>query len=173
MEPGAHTQSLEYRPELISRRGEYFAWGMALLSLAAWLVLHLTNTSIFGGLSFLTVLLVFSGMAISLGNWMDRRTILRVESNGVWFDNGLRRVFLHWSEIRQVQVIPSSWGKKVRVIGESGHFDFRTLGEVWLQGEVRGRLGFEKGDEILSQILSETNLKLAKDAENGEYYGRE
>ncbi len=71
-----------------------------------------------------------------------------------------------------MQVIPSAWGKKVRVIGKNGHFDFRTLGEVRLQGEVKGRLGFEKGEEILSQILAKANLKLAKDAENGEYYSR-
>jgi len=92
MEPGAHTQSLEYRPELISRPRGVFRLGNGA-ALAGYLAgTHLTNTSIFGGLSFLTVLLVFSGMAISLGNWMDRRTILRVESNGVWFDNGLRGV---------------------------------------------------------------------------------
>jgi hypothetical protein len=164
---------MEYRPELLSRRGEYVAWGTALLAITAWLILHLTNTPVFGGLRFLAVLLALSGMAISLGNWMDRRTILRLEPDGVWFDNGLRQVMLHWSEIRQVQVYPSAWGKKVHVIGEKAHFDFRTLGEVTYQSEVKGRLGFEKGEEILGHILENARLKQVSGPENGVYYARE
>ena len=164
---------MEYRPELLSRRGEYIAWGIALVAIAAWVVLHFTATPVFGGLTFLTVLLALSGIAISLGNWMDRRTILRLESEGVRFDNGLRRVMLHWSEICQVQVYPSAWGKKVRVIGEKAHFDFRTLGEVIYQGEVKGRLGFEKGEEILRHILENSRLKKVPGPANCFYYARE
>lgn len=172
METRSQTDLFEYRPETLSRRGEYFAWGLALFLISVWLLLHLTDISIFGGLPFLAVLLVLSGMAISLGNWMDRRTILRLETGGVWFDNGLRRIFLKWDEIQQVQVFPSAWGSKVRVIGESGHFDFRTLGEVKLQGEVKGRLGFEKGDEILEHILTKANLTPGSNSETGIYYSR-
>jgi len=163
---------MEYRPELLSRRGEYVAWGIALIVIAAWLILHLTNTPVFGGLTFLAVLLALSGVAISLGNWMDRRTVLRLDPEGVWFDNGLRQVLLRWSEIRQVQVYPSAWGKKVHVIGEKTHFEFRTLGEVLLQGEVKGRMGFKKGEEILGHILENTRLKQVPGPENGSYYAR-
>jgi hypothetical protein len=164
---------MEYHPELLSRRGEYVAWGLGLIAIVAWLVLHLTETPVVGGLRFLAVLLALSGMGISLGNWMDRRTILRLEPDGVWFDNGLRQVLLHWSEIRQIQVYPSTWGKKVHVIGNKAHFEFRTLGEVTLQGEVKGRMGFEKGEEILSHILENTRLKKVPGPENGSYYARE
>lgn len=173
MEPLASTARLEYRPELLSRRGEYVAWGTTLIAIIAWLILYLTNTPVFGGLSFLAVLLALSGMAISLGNWMDRRTILRLEPDGVQFDNGLRQVMLQWSEIRQVQVYPSDWGKKVHVIGDKAHFNFRTLGEVTLQGEVKGRMGFEKGEEILGHILENARLKQVPGPENGSYYARE
>jgi len=58
-----------------------------------------------------------------------------------------------------LQVIPSAWGKKVRVIGENGHFDFRTLGEVRLQGEVKGRLGFEKAKRILEPDPGKSQVK--------------
>jgi hypothetical protein len=173
MEPVSSSPCMEYRPELLSRRGEYIAWGIALVAIAAWLILHLTDTPVFGGLTFLTVLLALSGIAISLGNWMDRRTILRFEPDGVWYDNGLRQVMLHWSEIRQVQVYPSAWGRKVRVIGNQAHFDFRTLGEVIYQGQVKGRLGFEKGEEILRHILENARLKQVPGPENGVYYARE
>jgi len=173
MEPLASTACLEYRPELLSRRGEYVAWGTALLAIAAWLILYVTNTPVFGGLRLLAVLLVLSGMAISLGNWMDRRTLLRLEPDGVWFENGLRQVRLHWNKIRQVQVIPSNWGKKVHVIGEKTHFDFRTLGEVTYQGEVKGRLGFAQGEEILRHILENARLKQVPGPENCIYYACE
>jgi hypothetical protein len=173
MEPLASAPSIEFRPELLSRRGEYVAWGIALVTTLAWLVLHLTDTPVFGGLTFLTVLLALSGMAISLGNWMDRRTILRLEPDGVWFDNGLRQVMLYWSEIRQVQVYPSAWGKKVHVIGNKAHFDFRTLGEVIYQGQVKGRLGFEKGELILGHILENARLKQVPGPENSAYYARQ
>jgi hypothetical protein len=164
---------MEYRPALLSRRGEFVAWGVALIAVAAWLVLRLTNTPVFGGLIFLIILMVLAGMAISLGNWMDRHTILRLEPDGVLFDNGLRQVMLHWSEIRQIQVYPSAWGNKVRVIGEKAYFDFRTLGEVIYQGEVKGRLGFEKGEQILDYILENARLKQVPGSENGSYYARE
>ena len=173
MEPLAADGRVEYRPELLSRRGEYIAWGTALAVIVAWVILYLTRTPVFSGLRFLAILLALSGVAISLGNWMDRRTILRIEPDGVWFDNGLRQVSLHWSEIRQVQVYPSAWGKKVRVTGEKTHFDFRTLGEVILKGEVKGRMGFEQGEEILRHILENTRLKLVPSPENGSYYARE
>jgi len=173
MEPLAADGRVEYRPELLSRRGEYIAWGTALAVIVAWVILYLTRTPVFSGLRFLAILLALSGVAISLGNWMDRRTILRIEPDGVWFDNGLRQVSLYWSEIRQVQVYPSAWGKKVRVTGEKTHFDFRTLGEVILKGEVKGRMGFEKGEEILRHILENTRLKLVPSPENGSYYARE
>ena len=172
MEPVACSPYMEYRPELLSRRGEYVAWGIALIAISAWLILHLTNTLVFGSLTFLAVLLALSGVAISLGNWMDRRTVLRLDPEGVWFDNGLRQVLMHWSEIRQVQVSPSAWGKKVHVIGEKSHFGFRMLGEVMLQGEVKGRMGFEKGEEILGHILEGTRLKQVPGPENGSYYAR-
>jgi len=173
MQPLTSTAGLEYRPELLSRRGEYVAWGIALLAVVAWLALQLVGAPAIGGLRALAVILAVSGVAISLGNWMDRRTLLRLEAEGVWFDNGLRRVYLQWAEIRQVQVYGSTWGKKVHVIGERAHFNFRTLGEIILQGEVKGRLGFEKGEEILGQILEHAGLKRTARPENGIYYSRE
>jgi hypothetical protein len=167
------TPTMVYHPELLSRRGEYVAGGLALLTFTAWFALHLMGVPANAGLRFLVLLLVSSAIAISLGNWIDRRTLLRIEPDGIGFDNGLRRVFLPWNEIHQVQVFPSTWGKKVNVIGDRGHFNFRTLGEVTLQGKIKGRLGFEKGDEILAHILDNTRLKRSTGPENIDYYARE
>ena len=149
----------EFRPEMMSRRGELLAWLLALVVAAGWFTLVRSGQRIPGAVGFLEVFLLFSAASISLGNWIDRRTILRLEPGGIQFTNGLRNVRLAWGQIRKVHVFPSGWGKKVRVIGRESHFEFRTLGEVKAGGEVKGRLGFAEGDRILQQILKASGLK--------------
>jgi hypothetical protein len=120
---------------------------------------------------------LFSALSISLGNWMDRQTLLRLVSGGVEFTNGVRNTRMQWDEIRQVQVFPSRWGKKVRVIGEHAYFTFRTLGEVSVQGDIKGRMGFAAGETILAHILSSAQLKAVSRPggmnDGGYYYARE
>jgi hypothetical protein len=169
-------QILEYRPVLLSRRGEFIAWGAALLVAAAWVFLTLSARPVFLAMPILEVLLLFSAASITLGNWMDRRTFLRLSDQDVSFQNGLRDIRLKWHEIRKVYVIPTQWGKKVEVIGEREHFQFRTLGEVKVQGEVKGRMGFEKGDEVIDFIISKSGLQQIKQSGEGPgqgyYYAR-
>ena len=163
----------ELRPELISRRGESTAWGLMLIVSLTMGLIHWrlgvipTAAWIFWGF------LVFAALSTSLGNWMDRKTVLRVDGERVSFENGVRHVSLGWQEIQNVNVIPLRWGKSVQVIGNGAHFEFRTLGEVQYQGEVRGRLGFAEGEAILRHILKETGLPLSKEEKGRYYYSRE
>jgi len=163
----------EYHPELISRRGELIAWTTTLMALSAWGILLLFAAPVHSALKFLAIFLLFSALAISLGNWMDRHTLLRIYPDGIRFENGLRRAHLRWDEIQQVQVFPSNWGKKVSVLGVQAHFDFRTLGEVTVQGDIKGRMGFADGEAILKKIVREAGLKQVEGPENGEYYTRQ
>lgn len=103
---------------------------------------------------------------------MDRQTVLRVDADKISFVNGLRHASFGWDEIEKVNVIPLRWGKSVQVIGGGAHFEFRTLGEVQYQGEVRGRLGFAEGEAVLSHILKSTNLVLSKEEKGRYYYSR-
>ena len=172
----------EFHPELNSRRGELIAWGSALLVVAGWIVLVFYTSraaagvgqKVPGSVPFLGVILLLAALSISLGNWMDRRTRLKIGPNGVHFQNGLRDVQLTWDEIRQVQVFPGKWGKRVSVIGPASHFEFRTLGEVSVQGETKGRLGFGEGERILQQILEAADLVPKPDSHstNPYYYIR-
>ncbi len=114
----------------------------------------------------------FAALSMSLGNWMDRKTLLRVDGNGVSFKNGVRDVRFGWDDIRQINVIPLQWGKSVQVIGDGKHFEFRTLGEMQYQGEVRGRLGFAEGEAVLQYLLEQTALSLLKEEKGRYYYGR-
>jgi len=159
-----------YTPERLPRRGEIVAWSLCAFALAAWLVLSRFGQPISIVFRLFAIFIFLSALAISLGNWMDRQTRLILDKMGISFENGLRKVHLNWREIRLVEVIPSSWGNKVRVQAETGHFDFRTLGEVRQNGVVKGRMGFSEGELILNKILLNAGLKENKSPGNNRYY---
>ncbi|MEW6716179.1 MAG: hypothetical protein AB1345_01560 [Chloroflexota bacterium] len=162
----------EFRPEQIARRGEWTAWVFALIVGITWAMMHY----IFYPLPWFSILIVFffwfAAMSISLGNWMDRKTVLRVEENGVSFRNGLRNVCFHWDEITQVVVTPARWGAKIQVMGKGGYFAFRTLAEVKVREEVKDRFGFVQGEAILSHILKRCGLREMKKGITVRYYAR-
>jgi hypothetical protein len=161
----------EFRPELLSRRGEGTAWALALAaSLGMWFLNRSGHIPAWAWIFWF--FLLFSGVSISLGNWLDRTTIIWLAADGIRFENGLRRVRLNWREVQKVAVLPARWGQSVQVVGEKSHFGFKTLGEVQFQGEVRGRTGFPEGQKILDVILRETGLVLVEESNNAYYYAR-
>jgi hypothetical protein len=167
----------EFRPELISRRGELIAWGSALLVGGAWFVLRHSAGFASRLVPILAVPLLIAALSISLGNWMDRHTQLRLDPQGVSFTNGLRHVQLKWEQIQQVRVMPAAWGKKIQVFGERAYFAFFTLGEVKAQGRVLGRTGIAAGEFALQRILESAHLhevhSLSPDqGQEGNYYVR-
>ncbi len=121
-------------------------------------MLRRSGQSVLAVVPILGILLLLAGLSISLGNWMDRHTIIRIENGGITFSNGLRYVHFGWDQIKRVDVFPSNWGKKVQVLGNEAHFEFRTLGEVQAYGKTIGNVGFENGELILKHILERTNL---------------
>jgi len=167
----SESETREFRPELLSRRGERTAWALALAAgLGMWFLNRSGHIPTWAWIFW--VFLLFSGVSITLGNWLDRKTIIWLETDGVRFENGLRRVRLSWEEVQKVAVLPARWGKSVQVIGEKSHFGFKTLGEVQFQGELRGRTGFPGGQVILDVILRETGLELVEESNNAYYYAR-
>ena len=164
---------VEFRPERFSRRGEITAWGLTILSLLGWISLSARDIPIPWLFSALTIFILIAALATSLSNWSDSHTLLRLENDGVVFENGLRRVHLTWGEIQKVQIFPSNMGDQVRVSGERTYFLFRLLGEVSLRGQVRGRIGFPEGERILSYIIQEASLKRVEQPGNKYYYARE
>jgi len=161
----------EFRPELLSRRGEWTAWALLLAASIGMWFLNRNGYSPNWAWIFWFFLL-FSGVSISFGNWLDRSTVIWLKADGIRFKNGLRRVWLAWPEVQKVAVLPARWGKSVQVIGDKFHFGFKTLGEVQFQGEVRGRTGFTEGQKILDIILREANLVLVEESNNAYYYAR-
>ncbi len=162
----------ELHPELISRQGEINAWMLTFIVSGTMALLYWRLGNIPTAAWVFFGLLLFAALSTSLGNWMDRQTVLRVNREGVSFVNGLRHVDFGWNDIQKVNVIPLRWGKSVQVIGSGVHFEFRTLGEVQYQGEVRGRLGFAEGEAVLEHILKSTGLTLSKEEKGRYYYSR-
>jgi len=163
----------EIRPETFSRRGEITAWVLAILALVSWFALQVRGYPVPVFFIILTLFLLVASLAISLSNWSDRHTLLRLEADGIHFENGLRRVYLAWNEIQKVQIFPSNLGDRVRISGTQTFFSFRLLGEVSLRGQVRGRMGFADGERILRHILQTTGLKRFEKPGEGYYYARE
>lgn len=162
--------SRQFTPILLSRRGEVTAWALAFVTLITLLILLARAVAVPGLAYLLPLFFGLSAAAISLGNWMDRNTILSLNEEGVGYRNGLRNVHLGWDHIKQVEVLPDKMGDKVRVIGEHAYFQFRMLGEVRMHGELKGRMGFEQGDQILSEILSRSHLMQIESESPGRYY---
>jgi hypothetical protein len=163
----------EYRPELIPRRGEIIAWTGVLMVGLVWLLLALTNQRVVFVIPALFVILCLSALLISLGNWIDRRTVMRMDEQGIEYKNGLRKVRLAWLEIEEVRVVPSRWGNRVQVSSQRNTFAFHTLGEVRMHGELKGRMGFAMGEEILRQLVLKSGLQIVDRQGEGYYYARQ
>ena len=162
----------EFRPELTSRHSETRAWLLALVVAFAMAIMNWKIGKIPTAAWVFGAFLLFAALSISLGNWMDRGTVMSLDDSGIAFENGLRQVALSWSEVEKVNVIPVRWGKSIQVVGSKSHFEFRTLGKVQYQGEVQGRLGFVEGEAVLEEILKKTELVLGKEEKGHYYYAR-
>jgi hypothetical protein len=162
----------EFQPETMSRRGEGILWALALVSLAVLVVLKVSGSRISPwNLAFPGLMLLSAG-GISLGNWMDRHTVLVLGPDGLSFRNGLRSVHLNWDQVQAMQVIPTRWGDQVHVNGPGTHFSFRTMAEISHSGEVRNRMGFAQGAFIIEQIIRHSGLEKIEQPERGRYYAR-
>ena len=167
-----------YKPELVSRRSELVAWLSAVLVNGTWIMLLLFGQPLSFWLPLLGIPLLLVSFGMSLSNWVDRKTVLKLDSEGVSFSNGLRNVRFKWLEIQEVRVLPAQWGQKVQVFSENAYFGFHTLGEVTANGKVLGRTGFVDGEQILADILDKAKLGEIEqvdigDQQEGYYYSRE
>jgi hypothetical protein len=161
----------EFQPELMSRRGELLAWLAGLGLILSFLL----GSDAWGPMPIMywafAIFIVFSAMSISLGNWMDRRSLIRLDSAGIAFENGLRSVRLTWPEVQNVAVVQSRSGKRVQIQGALTHFTFKTMSESTF-GKYVMRTGFAAGQEILEAVLSESGLQLKAEKDGITYYTR-
>lgn len=169
-DPGGAT---EYRPILMPRRVEVGAWLFAVLLYATWWLLRTSGQGFAGAAVMLFAFSLFAAFGISLSSWMDRRSVIRLDDAGVFFENGLRRVALMWAEIEQIRVLNAQAGsKRVQVLGPRSFFEFRTLVRISLSGRERVRSGYEEGERILRILLEKTGLMETDSSPMYVYYAR-
>lgn len=143
------------------------AIAMAFLGVTLWA----DEGTPWGAIALLVIMLLSAG-SISLGNWVDRQTVLSLGPEGLQFRNGLRTISFTWNEIQEVRVLASAWGQRVQVLGPDTSFIFRTLGEVRVHGDLKGEIGFAQGALILKEILASAGLTKRIDSEKVRYYSR-
>jgi hypothetical protein len=161
----------EYKPERLSRRGELFAWLSAGIAAAGWLVYRLQGELRIPGLPWLVGFLLLAAAGISLANWIDRHTRLKIGANGLTFSNGMQHITLAWQEIEQLEVYPSRFGDRVKVLG-TRQFNFRLYKEVAVAGEVKGRMGFKEGELIVAKIVERAQLSQVESEDSVITYAR-
>ncbi|HJS28305.1 MAG TPA: hypothetical protein VJ768_01695 [Anaerolineales bacterium] len=142
----------EYRPVSVSRRSELTAWGIFAV-LASVVVLFRGRGQIVPlPITILAVFFLLSALVISFGNWMERRTSLRIEPDRLFYSNGVRKVSLSWDEIREIRLGEDRLSNKVYIYGESAQFQIRLQSEPRFDREEHRLYGFREGDEILRAI---------------------
>ncbi len=178
------SMSQEFYPERIPRAGERNAWLITSLAVVAWIVLLWQEIALsWVGLT-IVLFLLFASLSISIGNWMDRHTVLTLGDDQITYKNGMRELILTWDQVLEMRVSVSRWGERVQVLGfDDGKpskqesvfnvgFVFHTLGEVSYQGKMQGRTGFLQGKYILNQILESSRLEERSNDHQGRYYAR-
>jgi hypothetical protein len=164
------TDQRVFKPEIQTRKNEYLAWAVAIISCAS--SFFLTSGAFSFWIVFFAVLMVFMALAVSLSNWMDRRTHIILDDDGVIFQNGLRNLRLDWNEIKSISIFSTGWGQRVLVEGKEAHFTFTILGEVRTFGKVQGRIGFAQGKEIMDAIIKQSGLTSMSASGDAYYYSR-
>jgi len=165
-------ESKTYQPTPAPRTGEGNAWILTFLVFLIWFFMRISGQAIPWSVTLFLIFLVIAAALISLNNWVERRTTIQIDSQGIRFKNGLRKVSLNWDAIDNVWVKPAVWGNRVRVSGRGGQFDFHTLGEVKYKGVVKAQTGFADGEELIRLIVLNSGLSIAEDLGNTLSYTR-
>ncbi|HUF37216.1 MAG TPA: hypothetical protein VMN57_01725 [Anaerolineales bacterium] len=162
-----------FKPALLSRRVELLTWLVAAVLFVTWWLLQANQADFSGTAVMLFAFTLFAASGISLSGWMDRRSSIRLDGGGVFFENGLRRVALKWDEIEQIRVLSAQAGsKRVQVLGPRVFFEFRTLARLSLNGKDRGTSGYAEGERILGTLLEKTGLAESDSSASYVYYAR-
>ena len=162
----------EYRPLLLSRRSELVTWIITVISVFGWFYFRQYIPALTNLMLVFFALALFTALGSSYGNWMDRKTVLRLSQEGLAYRNGLQNIQMPWQDIQEMHLLESRLGRKVHLIGSRRQFSFRMQSDLQAFGRSKEQTGFEKGEEIVEKILKFSALSLKNDAGAGKYYAR-
>jgi len=158
-----------YKPIKNSRRSEIIAWLFSFLLIILLLISSERGFFRIGGIILGSFFLI-SAVIISLGNWQNRKILLKLSEDQIWFFNGVKETRIKWYEIQRVEVYKGRFNDKINLISETERINFDIVGLEQLKQDKNPHYGFQEGVEILNIILDRTNLKVQKHEETGYYY---
>jgi hypothetical protein len=157
-----------YRPVSVSRRSELTAWGIFAVLASVVVLLRLQARIVPLPITILAAFFLLAALVISFGNWMERRTWMRLDPDRLLYTNGVRKISLPWEEIREIRLDEDRLSNKVYISGESIQFQFRLQSEPRFDREEHGLYGFREGDEILREIAERSGKSpVSREEETG------
>jgi hypothetical protein len=163
-----------YKPVMNSRRSEVLAW---IFSICIVLVLFVLPSSGFFRIAgfVLATFFTFSAIVMSLGNWVSRKTELRMYDEFLWLDNGIRVTTIRWEDIDCLEVFPGRFNDKIIVNSDSSNrLSFDVIKANVESGEAINIAGFKERDIILEMIIKSSGLnEKRKDGQQGYYYSKD
>lgn len=159
------------RPIVGSRRPEATAWILALILAAVARIAPPEMQAVWFGVRAFGVYFGASALLMSVGNWLERNTVLALNSNEISLKQPMRTVHLAWKEVQRLEVRRSNQGSRVFVSGAAAQISFRLLAEVKIRDKIRDRYGFEEGEQIVSTIIEQAQLNQPRvETPTGYYY---
>jgi hypothetical protein len=141
-----------------SRRGEYVAWVCSLVMGVMSGFLYWRDEPLpCMGIGLFTIFTIAAGL-MSFSNWLERKTFIRVDSNGVVYASPIRNVRMEWSRVAYVAAAKSGPSWKILVAGGGGHFHYRTEGMVRAGARGTLRLGMKEGTRLTALIRGQADL---------------
>lgn len=161
----------KFSPWTESRNSEFANWGLAAIFLLAIFFIPIQFSLARKIIWVLLPIFILVASMTSFSNLMDRHTLLTLDVDSIEFSSLLRKVKFNWKDVERVQVIPLAWSEKIFIIGKNEKFSFMTESKVEINNEIKGKSGFENGDQILIAILDITGLSSSnKIDQNASYY---
>lgn len=141
-----------FKPIPVSRRGEFLAWSGTLFvgAVGVYVLWKTKGISLFTPAIFFMLLMVAS--IISFGNWVDRRTSIRISSEMVFYRSPIRKVELGLNAIESLWAVPAGRGWRILVRGEGQLFHFRTGIHLESRSGAEMHTGIEGGERLAGII---------------------
>ncbi len=166
-----NTEIQDFQPLLAPRVNELTFWLVAVVFLLVGFFLRSIEMpgSFFAIL--LGILALLQAIGLSVSNWMDRKTVLRLRPEGIMYQNGLQHIDLSWEQIQGVEVVRTRWNsRRVFVLGNNRKFHFQTLARLMYNNQKVLKYGFEQGDYILAMILKNCEFEMTTQPNPDSYY---
>lgn len=142
-----------FRPAKVSRQGELIAWGSAFaigIGLGIYYIKTQEIQIITSGMLFF---FLSAGALISFGAWVDKRTIIRVNSQRLIYRSPFKELNLNWDQILQVRATQARRLWRIIVASRDAHFRLRVSTSASEEENLTDFLALPDGERLV-QIIS-------------------